>query len=124
MLSLKPYWDRKILRGEKTADIRKSMPRRGCPFRTFLYETKSEGGCGAVTGECVCYCADHLRDLSAVTGFSLLSVQEITDYARGRKVYAWFLAQVVRYNVPKPISEFGLTRAPQSWRYVSKPKFL
>ena len=123
MLSLNPYWNRAILSGEKTADIRKSMPRRGCPFRVFLYETKAGRGCGAVTGECVCYCVDYLSELSAVTRFSLLSVQEIADYARGRKVYAWFLARVVRYDKPKPVLEFGLARAPQSWRYVSEPKF-
>lgn len=122
MLSLKPRWNRRILDGEKTAEIRKSVPRCKCPFRVLLYETKSGGGRGAVTGECTCYCADYLQDAAAVARFALLSAPEIEEYARGRKTSAWFLAQVVKYGAPKPLSEFGLTRAPQSWCYVGNSK--
>lgn len=119
ILSVKPYWSRKILSGEKTAEIRKSIPRQhcGCPFRVFLYETKA--GRGAVVGECVCYCADQVNDYNNVTGFSLLTAPELAGYAKGRKLYAWFLAKVIRYQVPKPISDFGLKRAPQSWCYCN-----
>ena len=118
ILSMKPYWGRKILKGEKTAEIRKSMPRRsgGGPFRVYLYETKE--GRGAVIGECVCYCADQIQDYSIVAMFSLLSVPELVAYAGSRKIYAWFLAKVVRYQDPQPLSAFGLKRAPQSWCYV------
>lgn len=122
MLSLKPYWGRKILSGEKTADIRKSMPRGEGPFRVLLYETRFEKGCGAVVGECVCYCADQIRDYNAVTAFSLLSVPELAEYAGNQKIYAWFLAEVARYSTPRPLSDFGLQRAPQSWCYVRNSK--
>lgn len=124
MLSLNPYWDRKILRGEKTADIRKSMPHGECPFRVLLYETKFEKGCGAVVGECVCYSADQIQDYSTVTAFSLLSVPELAEYAGSRKIYAWFLAEVVQYSEPRTLSEFGLKRAPQSWCYVRNSNLL
>lgn len=124
MLSVQPYWDRKILSGEKKADIRKSIPTSApgytCPFRVFLYETKAQKGAGAVVGECICYCADEVQDYSIVTDFSLLTEWQLAKYARGRKIYAWFLAEVVKYDKPKPLSAFGLGRAPQSWCYVER----
>ncbi len=124
MLSLRLEWDRKILSGEKKADIRKSIPTGApgytCPFRVFLYETKAQKGVGAVVGECVCYCADEVQDYGIVTEFSCLTEWQLAQYARGRKIYAWFLAEVVKYADPKPLSAFGIDRAPQSWCYVER----
>lgn len=122
MLSLQPLWSRKILNREKKADIRKSIPtgEPTFPFKVYLYETKFKKGAGAVVGECVCYCADEVQDYGIVTEFSCLTEQQLRDYARGRKIYAWFVADIVKYDKPKPLSAFGLTRAPQSWCYVER----
>jgi predicted transcriptional regulator len=120
---MKPYWGQKILTGEKIVEIRKSAPQRGkAPFLVYIYETKA--GCGAVIGECVCYCTNQISDYSAVSRFSLLSTKELAEYAGSRKIYAWFLAKVVQYSEPRPLLEFGLKRAPQSWCYVRNPKLL
>ena len=124
MLSEKQFWSGKILSGEKKADIRKSIPTGApgctCPFRVYLYETKAKKGAGAVVGECICFCADEIQDYSIVTDFSCLTEWQLAKYARGRKIYAWFLGEIVKYDKPKPLSEFGLARAPQSWCYVER----
>lgn len=58
LISLKPKWAKLILSGEKTIEVRRTVPRfEGVPFKIFLYETKSENGRGAVVGEATCYLA-------------------------------------------------------------------
>ncbi len=47
-----------------------------------------------------------------------LSPAEIRIYANGRKLYAWHISNIVIYDNPKELSEFGLKRPPQSWCYV------
>jgi predicted transcriptional regulator len=118
MLSLKPQWCRKILSGEKTVEIRKTIPRCQCPFKVYLYETKL--GCGAVVGECLCYCVGKLDYLYDMTAASCLSPWQVQQYACGKNIYGWFLSSVVQYDNPRPITDFGFHRAPQSWCYAKK----
>lgn len=37
---------------------------------------------------------------------------------QGGKVYAWHISDLVIFDKPKDVSEFGLKKAPQSWQYV------
>ena len=120
--SIKPKWIRKILRKEKAAEIRKNFPHcGGSPFKIYIYETKQ--GRGAVVGECICYMVDwvyNFMDVTRVETASCLNGRELSEYANGRDIYAWFLAHVVEYEKPRPLSYFGLKRAPQSWAYVRR----
>ena len=59
---------------------------------------------------------------------SCLSQQQIFDYLNkdknviyGAKGYAWFISDLVIFDKPKELWEFGLMRAPQSWQYVVYP---
>lgn len=59
---------------------------------------------------------------------SCLSKQELGDYEFSAPqrdfcmyrvgVYGWHISQLVIYDTPKGLSEFNITKAPQSWRYV------
>ena len=50
LLSIKKQWLEKILSGEKTIEVRKTMPWEiSYPFVVFCYETKANGGAGKVT---------------------------------------------------------------------------
>lgn len=47
LLSIKKQWLEKILSGEKTVEVRKTMPWEiSYPFVVFCYETKANGGAG------------------------------------------------------------------------------
>lgn len=42
MISIQPQWVEKILNGEKTIEIRKTMPKCELPIRVYIYCTKNE----------------------------------------------------------------------------------
>lgn len=42
MISIQPQWVEKILNGEKTIEIRKTMPKCELPCKVYIYETKSK----------------------------------------------------------------------------------
>jgi predicted transcriptional regulator len=42
MISVKPKWVEKILNGEKTIEIRKTMPKCELPCKVYIYETKDK----------------------------------------------------------------------------------
>ena len=42
MISIKPEWVEKILNGEKTIEIRKTMPKRELPCKVYIYCTNSD----------------------------------------------------------------------------------
>lgn len=43
MISIQPKWVKKILMGEKTIEIRKTMPKCELPIDVYIYCTKSQG---------------------------------------------------------------------------------
>ena len=48
---------------------------------------------------------------------SAMSLHEINEYA-GNHFYAWHISDLVIFDEPKELSEFGVKRAPQSWQYI------
>ena len=42
MISIQPKWVAKILNGEKTIEIRKSMPKCDLPIKVYIYCTKEK----------------------------------------------------------------------------------
>ena len=116
LLSLKPKWWEKIASGEKTVEIRKTAPNRRLPFKVLVYETKE--GRGAIVGE--------FKVRGVIKGFtnslypnlqSCLTDEEIEAYGHG-KAYGWEISNVRKYRKPIPLSEIGISRAPQSWIYL------
>ena len=49
---------------------------------------------------------------------SCLSFADIYEYIGERYGYAWHISDLKIYDKPKELSEFGLSRPPQSWCYV------
>lgn len=49
-----------------------------------------------------------------------LSYAELEKYSNGGNLYGWHISDLVIYDEPKELSEFGLTRPPQSWCYVEE----
>ena len=40
LMSIKPKWVKKIASGEKTVEVRKTVPKCGTPFKCYIYVTK------------------------------------------------------------------------------------
>ena len=114
LLSIKREWARKILSSEKTIEIRKTKPKLTPPFRVFMYETKADGGKGAVIGSFVCDWIRRLDYDSVGGGYwegghfhyfdsfdgcgqilqkSRLSRYELTFYTKGKMPYGWHVTK-------------------------------
>lgn len=81
---------------------------------------------GKVIGEFVCYYTERMRypDGGLVdvvdAQMSCLTAKEIITYSSGKPLYGWPISGLKIYDKPRGLSEFGLTRAPQSWCYVEE----
>ena len=48
-----------------------------------------------------------------------ISSKEFSEYKGNKEVlYGWGIENVIVFEQPKELSEFGLKRPPQSWQYV------
>lgn len=123
LISIQPKWVEKIASGEKTIEVRKSVPKLKRPFKCYIYETKGEyktgtgifaygielkgtkKGRGKVIGEFVCR---GMMDGGSklLPKQSCLTIDEILDYAKGKRVYGWRIADLKIYDKPKELSEF------------------
>ena len=119
LLSVRRPFSEKILSGEKKWELRKTKPifRRCGPVTLWFYESGKDGE-GAIIGKCqlkylirmISYIPDGLIEDACITK------------ERGRSYlpcYAWHIYDPVRLPLAVPLSDIGLTRPPQSWRYIT-----
>jgi predicted transcriptional regulator len=193
LISVRPEWVEKILNGEKTIEIRKTIP-KGCwrkkfePIEVYIYCTERKvthrtpkfvgyaGSCDAggfqhqegeyvnrhlllrrkrdkslywhsralceddvMNGKIVAkftlkrtydigripeYWTDKDQFNSGVEKYSCLNQKQLIEYAGMKadgypaRLYIWFISNLETFAKPKPLSDFGLERPPQSWRYI------
>ena len=53
-------------------------------------------------------------------GAACMSEVEAAAYSCQSPIYGWHISDLVIYDKPKRLGEFGLTRPPQSWCYVEE----
>lgn len=124
LLSIHPKWADKIYSGEKTIEWRKSFPKDFISFQTkvYLYETAPVK---KITGvfflESVLYlttacfekglCQAHIEN-------GCVPLEDLKKYkGNSGSLYGWRVTLPCRHN-PRPLTDFGVERAPQSWQYV------
>lgn len=164
LISIKPQWCGLIANGKKTTEVRKTRPKCAVPFKCYIYCTKDKGisfwtgkryayaddrshnlfdlcSNGKVIGEFVC---DEIYDCRDINGDdTCITVAEWLKYTKGHKgkVYGWHISNIVIYDKPKELSEFGkpvichrgiqkdncngcwdceIKRPPQSWCYCEE----
>lgn len=145
LISIRPKWVEKILSGEKTLELRKTIPKLETPFKCYIYCTHKGGYLanqirflnGHVVGEFVCnrivnLSWEHLMDVTEneVSG-SCLSTYQAISYLAGNGGYGWHISNLKIYDTPKELGEFKglrktkfgyapveIKRPPQSWCYV------
>ena len=125
MLSINPKWVEKIVKGEKTIEVRKTRPKIKTPFKCYIYCTygqKNEnymlGKRGKVIGEFVCErIVENFKYLVTPKGFecACLSEQEVCDYLGFNGGYGWHISDLKIYDKPKPIMQF-YKPCPIEWK--------
>lgn len=132
LISIKPEWLEKIIRGEKTIEVRKSAPKE-VPFRAYIYCTKSKeyevtvdevrddgkerhhNGKGKVVAMFVCdrvdkYTFSHYEAEYRVTHIEqeamCLNQPELIQYGKGKTLYGLHITALKIYDKPKELSEF------------------
>ncbi|MGN1415794.1 MAG: hypothetical protein ACI4XF_03070 [Oscillospiraceae bacterium] len=132
LISIKPKWCELIANGKKTVEVRKSRPKLETPFKVYIYCTlqgsneffkntlngnisewnKENWGLkkGKVIGEFVCDTMITDRTFGHDPLFNALScmtIEEITSYCTERKMYGWHISDLVIYDKPRELNEFG-----------------
>ena len=133
LLSIRAKYCERIANGKKTVDVRKTRPKIKPPFKCYIYCTKrfdkghgTDGYfqgkyCGKVIGEFICDTMIIDRTLGyndLFNAMACLDVGDIAAYCLNDPMYGWHISDLVIYDEPKELSEFGLKRPPQSWNYV------
>lgn len=140
LMSIRPEWVAKILNREKTIEIRTTRPRCELPVDVYIYCTKGaglqkfgnkyfaqKGQYPVRNGKVVAkftlrnvhkFDAEQVKNTFFKVRNSCLTNRELTDYAQGKDLYGWNISDLVIFDKPKELSEFGLERAPQSWQFV------
>ena len=119
MISINPQYVEKILSGEKTYEYRKSMFHDRSVETLLIYETKPV--CKVVA---VCYIDNVLvmpkHDLWELTKLQSGITEDFFNKYYGDKEVAKAIkiSNVVRYDSPKELSDYGLKNAPQGFVYV------
>lgn len=139
LLSIRPKWCEVIIDGLKTMEIRKSKPKLQTPFKCLIYCTKPKfeaedffitptlkgimGG-GKVIGEFICDKVTNMEEIGGEEFFttSYMTLEDWKNYTNytNHVIYSWHISELVIYDTPKELSDFGLSRPPQSWCYVEE----
>lgn len=130
LISIRPEWCEKIGSGEKTIEVRKTLPALPVPFKCYIYETQGKTetpwmdedghwdfrGRGKIIGEFICdeivpvdvpYPAYMHEVNPEVLDASCLSYWDLHQYGgSGKMLYGWHISDLVIYDEPKPLTDF------------------
>lgn len=133
LLSIRKKHAANIYAGTKTVELRKTAPRYSpggwdptkSPLRVYMYESKADGGAGAITGffDCSAYvgvCKQNPEEHypKGIAQDAQVSPEYVEEYGGGGWVYAWQVKNPTRLPEPVALSTLGIDRASQSWRYL------
>ena len=126
LMSIRPEWLELILMGEKKDEARITCPNRELPIEVYFYCTKRNGylHSGKVVAKATIdrvrriFKHQLLRYPKRYVSESCLTGKELFEYGSKLYVNLWHIYDLVIFDKPKELSEFGVKRPPQSWRYV------
>lgn len=131
LISIKPQWCELIASGEKTVEVRKTIPKLEPPFTCYIYETKTPlrwnkahndvvgGKGGRVIGEFVCesiecFTTDYRMNKEQtyrISEQSCVGMVELMEYeANSPCLYAWHISNLKICYKPKRLKEFYYLR--------------
>ena len=132
IMAIKPEWVALIESKQKTLEIRRTAPyisppvSENNPIVVWVYETKSDGGRGQITGRFLCCnirSFDAHRDNLLLRRAARVPWEKLKEYQGDRThLYAWEITCYKKLAVPLPLSALGCQFAPQSWYKRKKEK--
>lgn len=122
LLSIRRPFSGLILSGEKKWELRKTKPplRRCGPATLWLYESGKDGE-RAIIGKCRLVVTAGLRPYppKGILEWTMKQACVTEEHLRNYlPCYVWGVQDPVRISTV-PLSDIGLTRPPQSWRYLT-----
>lgn len=123
LLSVRRPFSGKILSGEKGWELRKTNPIfRWCgPVTLWLYESGQDGE-RAIVGKCrmVSFVLmTHMPFGKALGLFIKDACVSKTHLRTYLPCFAWGVQDPVRLPAAVPLSDIGMARPPQSWKYLT-----
>ena len=118
LLSIKPEFVEYILEGKKKYEFRKSKPKENIGRIIFYASSPQKQVVGEATVETIL--EGSPKEIWSITK----SVAGITknfyfSYYEGKHMaVAYKLKEVIRYDHPKALSDYGVNQAPQSFMYL------
>ena len=127
LISIRPEWCEKIASGEKTIEVRKTVPNLPTPFKCYIYCTKAPKGWfwfdspnirrdGMVIGEFVCDRIDPVSPAAEPYGVydvddsffeqTCLKNGALWEYGHGKVLYGWHISDLLIYDQPRELTEF------------------
>lgn len=122
LLSVRRPFSEKILSGEKKWELRKIAPRlnKGDSVTLWLYESGQYGTRGII-GKCrlIITASLYLYPPKGILELAIKNACVTEEHLRNYlPCYVWGVQDPVRISTV-PLSDIGLTRPPQSWRYLT-----
>ena len=118
LLSVKPEYVEKILKGDKKYEFRKRIAVKDVQY-IYLYSTAPVMKVVAkveVIGTLQASPIDLWEKTKEAAGISRKKYRAY--FQKCKKAYAYILGNVSKYNVPKTLDEFGVCSPPQSFVYI------
>ena len=126
--TIKPEHLGNIRSGRKKWEMRKNAPQTyGLDFKVLCCESGSGGN---ILAEFVCNSVEISKrqpeaSLARLVAESCVTMEQAKKYQGDGVLHFWHISKMIDYCKAKGqrvrnVSEFGLTRAPQSWCYVKE----
>ncbi|MEG1529899.1 MAG: hypothetical protein RR405_06035 [Clostridia bacterium] len=138
MRSCKPYWLYLIIQGVKIIEICKSKPiAKDWDKTVYLYCSQDKKSFNRIPqedrewfnrflGKVVCeFVCDGIMRMDAIfmscnIKYHCVQADELYKYCNGKPLHGWKISKLKIYDEPKELSEFGISRPPQSWCYCEE----
>ncbi len=118
LLSIKPKYAKVILEGNKLYEFRKSKPKAGVDRIIFYASAPQKEVVGEATIDEILEGTPKEVWEIAKSAAGITKKFYFSYYAGKDKAIAYKLKDVVVYETPKCLSEYGLNQAPQSFVYL------
>lgn len=118
LLSIKPKYAKVILEGKKQYEFRKSRPKGGVDRIIFYASSPQKEVVGEATIDKILEGTPKEIWEIAKTAAGITKKFYFSYYAGKDKAIAYKLKDVVIYEKPKALSDYGIHQAPQSFVYL------
>lgn len=116
LIAIRPQWVEKIVKGEKTIEVRKTAPQE-VPFKAYIYctygnpkENYALSKQGKVIGWFICKNASELDYMyywnNGYEFETCLTYRQVADYGKGKTLYGWHISDLKIYDRPRELSDF------------------